>query len=537
MTVDTPLALYTTLFGWQFYNVIWDALIGSGIAFLPFLGLLIRNFVETRTEGDLTESQPKVAVTRMETELVLMMLVIVLAAQPADVTSLSPTTLQWVPPPSILNSLEGLEAVDANDGADQHTFGEDGFSDYAALDSVPVPAWWYAVQAVSQGLNRSIIEEFPDAEGIRDIDNLARLLHISDPALRAETSDFFTQCYVPARSRFDAERPDLGDIPPQDTQWIGSNFFVGTYYEQIRAASSVNDFPYDASRDTEWTAATAPENGKPFCDEWWLGEGGPSLRERLLEQVDISTAAFGGGFLAMLAAATDGVLGGDEAGDLAIRKLLTNSPPAFSNQDFRESRQESQLGRIGKTITTEVGTLTGAFFFDIVTDVLLYGAPMVQPLLLLGIFALLPFAMVASSYSLRFMVIGAVAILTINFWTVLWYIAGWLDDQLIRALWPDVGFWESLITSDTHLGLSGLSKKAMLDMVNASMYFFLPTLFTIMMAWAGIRAAGSIGVLGGFLTSKAITRAADGAQGAASKAGSVAAGAGKAIASKGAAKA
>lgn len=524
MTVDTPLALYTTLFGWSFYNTIWDALVGSGIAFLPFLGLLINNFVETRTEGDLTESQPRVAVTRMETQLVLMMLVIALAAQPASVTALGPDTVRWIPPPSILNDLEGLETVDANDDADQHTYGEVGFSEYAELDSVPVPFWWYAVQAVSQGLNRAIIDEFPTAEGIRDLDQLARLLTISDPGLRAETSDFYTQCYVPARSRFDAERPDLGGTPPEDTQWIGSIFFMENYYDEIRAGEPVNGFSWNADRDTEWAADTAPDNGKPFCDDWWLGESGPSLRARLLEQVDLSTALFSGGtgFLGVLAAVTDGVLGGDEAADLAIRKLLTNSPPAFSNQDFREGRQESTLGRLVKNATSQVGTLTAAALFDVFSDVLLLGAPMVQPMLLLGIFALLPFAMVASSYSLRFMVIGAVAIFTINFWTVLWYIAGWIDDQLIKALWPDVGTLESFITSDTFLGVSGLTKRAMLDMVTASMYFFFPLLFSTLMVWAGINAAGSVGRLSGFLTGAGVGAAAAGARSTASEAGGAA---------------
>lgn len=543
VTVDTPLALYTTLFGWQFYNTIWDALVGSGIAFFPFLGLLISNFIETRTEGDLTESQPRVAVTRVETQLVLMMLVIALAAQPASITSLSPDTVRWIPPPSILNELEGLETVDANDAANQHTFGENGFSEFAELDSVPVPAWWYAVQAISQGLNRAIINEFPTAQGIRDIDQLARLLTISDPALRAETSDFYTQCYVPARSRFDAERPDIGDTPPEDTQWLGSRYFTENYYDDIRAGQSVNGFEFDATRDTEWSAATAPENGKPFCNDWWLGDTGPSLRERLLEQVDLSTAFLGGagtGFLAVLAAATDGLLGGDDAADLAIRKLLTNSPPAFSNQDFREGRQDSAVGKFVKNGTTEFGTLGAAAFFDVATDVLLLGAPMVQPLLLLGIFALLPFAMVASSYSLRFMVIGAIAIFTINFWTVLWYIAGWIDDQLIKAMWPDVGVLEAFMTSDTFLGTSGLAKRAMLDMVTASMYFFLPTIFTALMVWAGINAAGGVTRLGGVLRGSAVSSAAGGAQKAArtgisgaKKLGGAAVTAGKSAAARG----
>ena len=43
MTVDSYLELFTTLFGWAFYGILWDVLVGTGIVFLPFLGILIDN--------------------------------------------------------------------------------------------------------------------------------------------------------------------------------------------------------------------------------------------------------------------------------------------------------------------------------------------------------------------------------------------------------------------------------------------------------------------------------------------------------------
>jgi hypothetical protein len=39
MTVDSYLELFTTLFGWTFYGTLWDVLVGTGIVFLPFLGI------------------------------------------------------------------------------------------------------------------------------------------------------------------------------------------------------------------------------------------------------------------------------------------------------------------------------------------------------------------------------------------------------------------------------------------------------------------------------------------------------------------
>ena len=35
MSVDSYLELFTTLFGWSFYGVLWDALVATGISRPP----------------------------------------------------------------------------------------------------------------------------------------------------------------------------------------------------------------------------------------------------------------------------------------------------------------------------------------------------------------------------------------------------------------------------------------------------------------------------------------------------------------------
>ena len=51
MHVGSYLELFTTLFGWQFYDRLWDILTGTGLAFLPFLGIVLNNVLETHTHG------------------------------------------------------------------------------------------------------------------------------------------------------------------------------------------------------------------------------------------------------------------------------------------------------------------------------------------------------------------------------------------------------------------------------------------------------------------------------------------------------
>ena len=44
MEVGSAIELYTTLLGWILYDKLWDALAETGVAYIPFLALIVRNF-------------------------------------------------------------------------------------------------------------------------------------------------------------------------------------------------------------------------------------------------------------------------------------------------------------------------------------------------------------------------------------------------------------------------------------------------------------------------------------------------------------
>jgi hypothetical protein len=52
MSVDSYLELFTSLFGWAFYGILWDVLVSTGIVYLPFLGILIDNWREPAQGGE-----------------------------------------------------------------------------------------------------------------------------------------------------------------------------------------------------------------------------------------------------------------------------------------------------------------------------------------------------------------------------------------------------------------------------------------------------------------------------------------------------
>jgi hypothetical protein len=113
---------------------------------------------------------------------------------------------------------------------------------------------------------------------------------------------------------------------------------------------------------------------------------------------------------------------------------------------------------------------------------------MVQALLLLGVYALLPLVVVLSRYSLSMMVVGAMAIFTVKFWSVLWYLAMWVDQNLIQSMYPDVNVFLQIFANPGEHD----TKRMLLNMITTSLYLGLPLLWSGMMAWAGVQIGRSI---------------------------------------------
>ena len=489
MSVDSYLELFTTLFGWTFYNILWEVLAGTGIVFLPFLGILIDHWREP-AEGSEFGSAPALSLRRMEIQLFMALLVVVLAGQPAALAPLEASTLAYTPPPSLLDP----SPLTATPASPQSSFGSTGFAGAPSL--VQVPVWWYEVLAVTSGLNHAVVEGLPSASDLRTYEQQARLATIADPALRREVSDFFSQCYVAARSRYLAERPVspairalLATYGGDDPDWMGSHVYRETagYYNALRPTLPVPGWAFDAVRDSEYLPGAPPRWGRPWCKQWWE-EAGIGLRRKLVAQADLTSAGFSG----LVVSVAPG-LAHEQHLDTAARAVLANAPPVWSNNDL-VARNTGHGGWLG---TTEQwlkgglaagGIVTASALFSVTVTTVLQALPMVQAILLLGIYALLPMVVVLSRYSLSMMVTGALAIFTVKFWSVLWYLALWVDQNLILSMYPDVNVFLQVFANPGEHDL----KRMLLNMITTSLYLGLPLLWSAMMVWAGMHIGRSI---------------------------------------------
>ncbi|MCP4128390.1 MAG: conjugal transfer protein TraG, partial [Gammaproteobacteria bacterium] len=148
----------------------------------------------------------------------------------------------------------------------------------------------------------------------------------------------------------------------------------------------------------------------------------------------------------------------------------------------------STVENIAKGGLASGGVLVASTLFSVTMTAVLQALPMVQAVLLLGIYALLPMVVVLSRYSISMMVIGAMAIFTVKFWSVLWYLAMWVDQNLIQSMYPDVNIFLQIFANPGEHD----SKRMLLNMITTSLYLGLPLLWSGMMAWAGVQIGRSI---------------------------------------------
>jgi len=497
MSVDSYLELFTTLFGWTFYGILWDVLLGTGIVFLPFLGILIDNWREP-AEGGEFGTATGLSLRRMELELFIALLVVVLAGQPAALTPLNATALNYTPPPTLTNPTPATATI----ASPQSTYGATGFTGSAA--TVNVPVWWYAVLSMTSGFNHAVVQGLPTAADMRTYEQQARLATIADPRLRQEVSDFFSQCYIPARSKYQNERPgtaavssSLATYGPDDPDWMGSHVYRTTagFYDTLRPTTQVAGWAYNAARDTEYDPAAPPAWGKPYCKEWWE-DSSIGLREKLINEADATSAGFSG-----LVVAIAPSLASEQQNDAVARTVLTNSPPTWSNNDLVAHNSGSTgllstVENVAKGGLAAGGVITASAMFSVTMTAVLQALPMVQAVLLLGIYALLPMVVVLSRYSISMMVVGAMAIFTVKFWSVLWYLAMWADQNLIQSMYPDVNVFLQIFANPGEHDI----KRMLLNMITTSLYLGLPLLWSGMMAWAGVHIGRSINAVYGEFT-------------------------------------
>lgn len=481
MSVTGYLALYTTLIGWQQYQNLWNIMVGTGLVFIPFVGIVLQCFLEP-FESQEPKSASVITLRRLMIQIVGALLVIEFCCVPA--VPLEPSVLHYEP----------ACVANAQVATPGHT-GTTYDNEYKAVTGVRVPVLWYLVMGISNGFTHAATEGISCQKiNYRQLQSSLDMTHIASPKLKSETAEFYNDCYAPAYSKFmsgDASQAEKQQIKQYQTKyghsdlgWMGSRAFLNTpgFYNSLSAQEPVKGFLFDSTRDQyEGQVTDHSKWGEPSCEAWWSDpENGLHAKlEKALPATFLTTITHMGDGQGQLA-------------DAGIRDLIQHSfDHGMSLGEIArgyESLDHETTGNWASEIGSKIGvSAEGLSYFPKLT-LLVNALPVIQALLLMTIYALLALIIPFSSYRLHFIITGSAAIFAITFWSYLWHLVLYLDNTLIPALYTRPDFKLKL-----EAVLAGsINDQVFVDYIIGTLYIALPMLFLMMMTWGGLKVGNSI---------------------------------------------
>lgn len=485
MSVTGYLALYTTLIGWQQYHNLWMLMVGTGLVFIPLIGMVLKCFLEPY-ESQEPKSAAVIALRRLMIQTVGTLLIIEFCCVPT--VPLNPKVLHFEPACVAKTTI-------ATPGHTGTTYD----NQFKVPTGVKVPIIWYLVMAVSNGFTHAASEGLScQPINYRQLQSTLDVTKITDPKLKKETIAFYNDCYVPAYSNYmssdvsDSQQQSIRRYQQQygrdDLGWIGSHAFLNTpgFYNALFAQEPIKGFLFDPVRDQfEGQVQDHSPWGEPSCRAWW-SDPESGLHAKLQH-------ALPPGFLTRI---THIGVDPKRLADASIRDLIKHSfDPGMTFGEISrgyESLNDDIHGHwISRTIGSSIGITMEQMTYYPKLSLLINALPVIQAILLMSIYALLALMIPFSSYRLHFIITGSAVIFAITFWSYLWHLVLYLDNTLIPALYPQSRSG-GLLALEQWLHNNGGLNVTFVDFIIGTLYIALPLLFLILMSWAGLKVSNLI---------------------------------------------
>lgn len=505
MSTGSFIEMFMTTFGWHLYEIVWGVISTTGLAYLPFFAVIIDNIISP-VQSQEAKAAAVTSLRRLEIDVIRLIIMMMLAVSPY-------MTIEYgaISHTKACQGETGTPGGSANAGESGTAFDEVFEPTLLNNQEAKAPPWFYLVMSVSGGINDAVITRLPCEMNMRQAQYEVSMLKIKDPHVKRQTQRFVTECYRPATADFYNNRREMPeDMPMEDLDWPGSEYFNDNYYRDAYSENPVPGFDFDASRESDKARATdsdsdaEPEHGYPSCHEWW-NDSEAGLRTRLVSEVPTSArAAFANSWVGEKIGADK-----EAANDAIIREALKNEgEDVYAGLDISGNGRDGGPGNdtltdaAYETIGSAVGT-AGAWVVELLLQPVLFMvkemAPYIQATMLMGTYFLLPWVLLVGNYTWSTIKTATITIFAMKFWTSIWAVVDLLDNKMAQVI----------ATASGKTGLKGFfdgqsqMMQAVLDMVILGLYMGLPFYFLSILGWGGERGAGAATQQGGNLEGQA----------------------------------
>ncbi|MAE91078.1 MAG: hypothetical protein CMI67_16085 [Pelagibaca sp.] len=519
MVANNLLEIYTLLFGWNMYEAIWDVLVGSGLALIPFVAAVITNFRDNY-EGSDAESTIK----GLEIKVVSMILVLMLCVIPYKGWEIDLATVKY-----------DLEIPDCNPPANTEGTGDntatsydDAFADMGGLQ-VYKPVAWSFVEFLSSAITHTTISSMSCANNYEFMLMRIGQITIQNPELRERVRDFNEVCYKKAIERYHANPiPLAANISPvQDVDWIGSRTLLNAideYYQHPEAyMRNMERFGFNRQAAIRDSDAAHETGAHPYCREVWLGEEGPGvvnealgLRQLILDDIPVDEAGdilddwmdWGSQVL------TVGVADDDTKEDLIIKMILQADSSNLQSQTQVDLSNNFDTNDSTTQAVLDAVFSASGFFTSIdewlqsntMKQMVKIAGPMILALIQMVVIMASPFVLLLGQYRFSAFLTVALSYFSFEFINAIWAAAFWFDNRVLDIYASNAGWFDSPTTG------------FLLSAISAGSTILLPGIWLSIMAYAGagmVRGMGMGGVGGGSASGSGSFRGASGRAGGA----------------------
>lgn len=503
MTVSSAPDVITTMVGWAVYDGIWGVLSASGLLLLPFIGLVLSAWTESRERlGD--DNGGKAALLVLETRGVWMLIVLYLAGQPAFELNIGGLGLHRQ---VCTAGTTSTRVAETGTGSSTGTSWDNAITTLGTT-TVQVPIWWAVVNQLAIGLNNAAIASIPCTADVRSTVFQLNSNPVSrDADLTRDLADFAGMCFGPAlgaaRNDIGQGRLTLTDDEKQDLDWLGSGVLNTSYYPNLFAKRGVAGFAPAARQPEQFyeqSAGVPPDVGRPSCSEWWSGSGGPGLRARIVEHINKTdpdlldkargALCFGGtvGICSDITTAENAVIRSllEKDGE-TLTRLARSAPGAVKSMDawmgsvasasVADYNDSSAVGAVSEAIGVIGAWWQKTSFLPMVT--LTRAAALPLQAITGGIIIIaLPLILLLSSYSVQTLFTVTFGVFGVKTWTVIWAFARFMDDSFMQGL-RSMGLNGSFLSGAVDV------RSLAIDFLIGLIYIGGPAIWVGLLGWAG----------------------------------------------------
>ncbi len=471
--------------GWHIANGIAELLVTSGLVLLPLLMLFWRNWSEPMRSQSM-RAAAAVSLRRMEIDALTAVVIIVFAFLPA--VPVSRADLQFTAPYTDTPTTAQAPDLPYRDDTD-------------ARSDIRVPILWWLIYQTSSLITEQVIalvDELGDPAVLRA--SLLRIaqLSITDERLIGELRQFRSDCYEPSLAKYQrAAAPPVAADDYAAVDWLGSHLFIRTegYYRRCSAVTRCGTGYQARTPVVGWPTRSGvdPAPGQPQCDVWWEHDH-LGLRVRLLADLQKQSPSFRRDIQRVANRVNDER--GSQPLDLVrrfedrvLRRMLNQVPRMMVARADRESgfffNSFGWFSADGlQQLVATIGALVLSVLMHIVMELVVVGLPMLQALMLMLLYIILPLVVPYAALQPSVIIRAALLLFALRFMTALWAIAEFLDEKLLRTLYPDASILE--------FGGSGTVADVVLGLITLTAYLTLPLAWLLLVGTLGSRSVQAL---------------------------------------------